>query len=151
MKLGKYVSKYRFRILVALVLMVLVAPYVYAMIRGFSESLGMTSLYSGSAVQVLTPKDFKNGKATCGKGAVVFYAPWCGHCKTMSADWKKFAHQAPQGFKVAALDCEAYPAVAQEFGVNAYPTIFMIDSQGNLVRYKGERDLRSLVTWANSA
>jgi len=57
---------------------------------------------------------------------VMFYAPWCGHCKKMKPAYTDAAaalkEQNIQG-KLAALDATKNPATAKEFGVKGYPTV----------------------------
>ena len=53
----------------------------------------ITALYSPSDdVIELTPSNF-NSLVLGGDGVwlVEFYAPWCGHCKSLAPEWKKAA------------------------------------------------------------
>jgi len=57
---------------------------------------------------------------------VMFYAPWCTHCKSAKPEFSKAAHvlakEAPQA-KLAAVDCIKYPAVFENHNIVGYPTI----------------------------
>jgi protein disulfide-isomerase A6 len=55
---------------------------------------------------------------------VEFYAPWCGHCKTLAPEWADAADQAAaDGVKFGAVDATAHQSLATRFGVRGYPTI----------------------------
>jgi len=55
---------------------------------------------------------------------VEFYAPWCGHCKSMAADYNKAAGALKgKPVKLAAVDATVETSVATMFGVGGFPTI----------------------------
>jgi protein disulfide-isomerase A6 len=56
---------------------------------------------------------------------VEFYAPWCGHCKSLAADWAEAAEQvsASGGVKFGAVDATQHQDLGSRFGVRGYPTI----------------------------
>lgn len=57
---------------------------------------------------------------------VMFYAPWCGHCKRMKPEYetaaKKMRERGIPGI-LAALDATKESSIAQKFKVNGYPTL----------------------------
>ena len=53
---------------------------------------------------------------------VDFYADWCGPCKMVSPVLEEIAYQQNE-IKIAKLDVDAHPALAQQFGVMSIPTI----------------------------
>lgn len=72
-----------------------------------SESYFENSKY----VTELTPNDFKDIATwklkNNGCTAVLFYAPWCPHCKAVKQEWENFGKMATF-MDVCALNCEKY-------------------------------------------
>jgi protein disulfide-isomerase-like protein len=56
---------------------------------------------------------------------VEFYAPWCGHCKSLAPVYEKVAeHLADESSVVVAkLDADKWKDLGQRFDVKGFPTI----------------------------
>lgn len=79
---------------------------------------------------------------------VLYYAPWCGHCKSFMPDWnivcKKMAMKDPNlDVKLVKVDCELVRGNEREKlghnpNVNAYPTLRVYKKNSNDPDYQGE-------------
>jgi len=82
---------------------------------------------------------------------VKFYAPWCGHCKSMAASYAKLAEKMnnqEDGIPIAELDATEHGEVAEKYGVQGYPTLkFFID--GEPIDYSGEREGPAIENFIN--
>merc|ERR1711966_263046 len=81
-----------------------------------------------------------------GKAAFIkFFAPWCGHCKSMAADWEKLADEwaGSEVGLVAEVDCTIDTNAPICSGVQGYPTVKYGDPS-SLEDYQGGRDFDSL-------
>jgi thiol-disulfide isomerase/thioredoxin len=122
----------------------------YSLVEGFSGGSG--GLYSGSAVRQLGPNDFDgSGKAKCGRGIVTFYKESCIHCRRMSPALKEAAARIPRGFTVGCVDCAKYPELAEKYDISGFPTIFVIDAAGNMMKYSGSRTAEDFMNAAKGA
>ncbi|KAJ3202265.1 hypothetical protein HK099_001904 [Clydaea vesicula] len=80
---------------------------------------------------------------------VEFYAPWCGHCKTLAPIYEElgdaFQHVKDK-VNIIKVDADSNKAIGQRFGVNGFPTLkwFPKGEKKNPVDYAGGRDLESL-------
>ena len=57
---------------------------------------------------------------------VMFYAPWCGHCKQMKPKFVSAAAKMKNlenVGKLAAVDCTKEQKIGSRFGVKGYPTV----------------------------
>lgn len=83
------------------------------------------------------------------KQLVLYYADWCGHCKTFKPKWDEFAAKydgAQVGdYKVSVtkVDCEAQPELAKGVDIQGYPTVVMY-KDGEKIVYNGERTTAGL-------
>jgi protein disulfide-isomerase-like protein len=84
---------------------------------------------------------------------VMFYAPWCGHCKKMKPAYGEAsavvntATDKPQ--KLAAVDCTAHAELCNKFGVRGYPTIKYFKAGKEEFKYEGGRTKEALIAYMN--
>lgn len=56
---------------------------------------------------------------------VEFWAEWCGTCGTMAPVIRELAQVLAGQVKVATLDVEAHPAIADRYGVRGLPAMLL--------------------------
>uniref|UniRef100_A0A914GRF5 Thioredoxin domain-containing protein n=1 Tax=Globodera rostochiensis TaxID=31243 RepID=A0A914GRF5_GLORO len=78
---------------------------------------------------------------------VVFYAPWCAHCKKLMPAWEHMAHALADknsAARVGKLDCTRFSSVSSALHVKGYPTIIFFRN-GVQLHYEGERRKEEMV------
>jgi len=107
-----------------------------------------------TAVTVLTPSTFDSIVLDSSKDVFVeFYAPWCGHCKSLSPIWEKFAHafKNEKNVVIANLDADAHKDVGTKYDVSGFPTLVYFPKNNKKgERYNGGRELSELITYVNT-
>ncbi|KAL8570009.1 hypothetical protein ACOMHN_056441 [Nucella lapillus] len=82
------------------------------------------------------------------KHFVMFFAPWCGHCKRLGPTWNELAkvyNNDESSVTVAKVDCTMETALCSDNDVTGYPTLkFFHKKTDDFQRYKGNRDLDSM-------
>ncbi|XP_072304480.1 protein disulfide-isomerase A3-like [Eucyclogobius newberryi] len=76
---------------------------------------------------------------------VMFYAPWCGHCKKLSPDFEKAATKLKGTVQLSKVDCTVNTEVCERFGVTGYPTLKIFRSGRDAGPYDGPRSAERLV------
>ncbi|KAF8071937.1 protein disulfide isomerase [Lyophyllum atratum] len=88
-----------------------------------------------------------NGKP----GLVEFFAPWCGHCKTLAPVYEQLADafsHAKDKVVIAKVDADGEgKALGKKYGVTGFPTLKWFDAEGNHEPYDSGRDLDSLAAF----
>ena len=81
-----------------------------------------------------------------GKNLVLYYAPWCGHCKKFLPEWKRLEAKGIPGVTLTAVNAVEEKAKAQEAGVKGYPTIILYKN-GKKNVYSGNRTVEAIESW----
>ena len=67
---------------------------------------------------------------------VDFWAAWCGPCRLQAAAVQELHNEADDRYKIGKVDTDAEEALAEEYKVNALPT---------LIVFKGGKEVSRLV------
>ena len=95
-------------------------------------------------------KDFGTGKKL-----VLFYADWCGHCKSIHSDWDKAAKKSKnKKIQMAKVNCgdesEEHSKIVKKYGVSGYPTIKLLNNGKVEEDYEGGRSEKDFLSYINS-
>lgn len=105
---------------------------------------------AASSVINLTPSNFDSVVLKAGKPALVeFFAPWCGHCKTLAPVYEELASSfaaSSSKVSIANVDADEHKSLGKRFSVQGFPTLKWFDgtSGSQPEDYNGGRDLESL-------
>jgi thioredoxin 1 len=86
------------------------------------------------------------------KGTVIvdFYADWCAPCRMIGPVLEQIAEENPD-INVVKVDVDAYPELAQEFGVRGIPSLFVVKDGKNVASRAGFMPKDALVDWVKNA
>jgi len=100
-------------------------------------------------VLVLNADNFDSAVQDAELMLVEFYAPWCGHCKTLAPQYSAAAALLqPLGVKLAKVnaDAEENKPLAGRFEVKGYPTL-KVFRNGHASEYEGGRVTDEIVSY----
>jgi thiol-disulfide isomerase/thioredoxin len=107
--------------------------------------------YADQAQPQMQPKGNGMGQ----KKMILFYAPWCPHCKSlMEGDgsvWQSLArkHHGRPDVSIDQINCDEKPEMATQYGVGGFPTIMLFQGDKTYT-YDGDRSLESLERFLES-
>ncbi|CAD6996828.1 unnamed protein product [Ceratitis capitata] len=80
---------------------------------------------------------------------VMFYAPWCGHCKKTKPEFSAAAEALKDDPRVvfAAVDCTKHQSLCQSHGVNGYPTIIYFSYLKTKADYSAGRSSKDFISY----
>lgn len=82
---------------------------------------------------------------------VLFYAPWCGHCKMMKPDYEELRKKYMKipDKNVVMINCDDHKEFASKAGVQGFPTIRLYKNPkaNKYVDYDGPRTAEAIETF----
>ncbi len=139
------------RVAVAVVLAVLAVAVWGAAERGPAQEQEAMKLTGKPALE-LDAESFErltqvSQGMTTGNWFVMFYAPWCGHCKRLAPALDEVSKMSPaHGANVAKVNCDEHGSLCRRFGVRGYPTIILF-ARNKMYRYNLQRLVDVMSEW----
>jgi len=100
-------------------------------------------------VALLNDANFTTYMGATPRALVMFFAPWCGHCKRVKPDWVSAAAEL-EGKDlggIAAVDCTQAKPTCSKFGVKGFPTIKYFRDGAVESDYSGSRSKQSFIDY----
>jgi len=112
------------------------------------------ALVSASSVVELTPDNFDSVVDGSKSVFVEFFAPWCGHCKSLAPIWDELgeAMKGQSEVVIAKVDADAHRSLGERYGVSGFPTLKLFKKGGSTTApedFNGGREIDDLVKFVN--
>lgn len=112
------------------------------------RDLAPTSLPMGPRFELYSQysgQDMKQVTGVSGRTLwLCFTAPWCQHSKNMIHELKLMAHEEKGSVQIVEINADAYPAIAEDFGITKVPTTILYTEGVKLRTIEGAYNAASL-------
>jgi thioredoxin 1 len=102
---------------------------------------------------LVTEVDSKEFKKVVSEGVTLvdFWAPWCGPCRMQGPILEELAGGIKGKAKIAKVNVDEAGDVAEQFGVQAIPTLILFKDGKEIRRFIGVQSKKILVDTISSA
>ena len=98
-------------------------------------------------VMILTDTTFDKAVEKYEYLLVLFYAPWCGHCKKFHPEYEKAATVLrKEKLYLAKVDATVEKKLAEKFEIQGFPTVKLF-IKGEPIEYTGGRKESEVINW----
>lgn len=105
--------------------------------------------YGGTAVFPLSDDNFESmvtGSADL--WLIEFYAPWCGHCKSLKPEYIEAAEKLKGKVKLGAVNCDDAKGVCGQYNIKGFPTLkFFGTNKRSPEEYNSPREAAAIVSF----
>jgi len=126
-----------------------VKDYFDGNLKKFLKSQALPEDWDAGDVKTLVNSNFDEiAKDKTKDVFIMFYAPWCGHCKAMAPTWDELGkkYSAKKDLVIAKVD--ATENEIDGFDIEGFPTIKMVKKESNEIEdYYGKKDIESFVKY----
>lgn len=81
---------------------------------------------------------------------VDYWAPWCGPCRQMAPEFAKAAKALAPQVRLAKLNTEEHPAIAQRAAIRGIPALILYHRGREVARLAGARPAADIVAFVQS-
>ena len=119
---------------------------------GLALADGFWGVEEEGDVAVLTQDNFDDFIKANSRVFVKFYAPWCGHCKSMIPAYTELAQhfkgvEGDDHVAIGKVDATVHNELATKYGVQGFPTLKLF-MDGEPIDYSsGARDKDAMLSW----
>jgi thiol-disulfide isomerase/thioredoxin len=93
---------------------------------------------------------FQSGSAPPSENMfTMYYAEWCPHCQTAKPAFQDLISKGYPNCKVRMIEPEKQPEEAAGKPVRGFPTFLLETTDGQMVEYKGERNMDGWLAFLN--
>ena len=135
MKISRFIKRYRNELIIVLII-VLLFGFMPKYLENFESNMS----------------SFDDDIAS-GKKLVWFYAPWCGHCKTMHKAWDSASKVVNSNknnmikLNIGDSKNKQHQAIASKYKVQGFPTILLLHNGETSAEYNGDRTKSAFVKY----
>lgn len=127
-----------------------VKDFLDGKLEPFMKSEDLPEDNDSAPVKTAVGKNFEELVTKADKDVFIeFYAPWCGHCKSLAPTWEELGNKlkSESGVTIAKLDATAND-YSSAFVVHGFPTIYWYPKDTKTPRkYEGGRDISDLLKY----
>jgi protein disulfide-isomerase A1 len=104
-------------------------------------------------VKVLVGKNFEQVARDSSKNVLVeFYAPWCGHCKSLAPIWEELGEKFKDHENIVIAKMDSTQNEVEGLKIQGFPTIkFFPANSDKVIDYNGDRKLDAFVQFLESS